>query len=463
MSDVAESRQERKERTRQAILDAALELSEETGLGGLSLRAIAKRVGIVPTAFYRHFDSIEQLGLALVDTSFASLRQMMRQARREWTDIDAVITQSVSILARNVHERPEYFTFMFRERMSGIESVRAAIRHELELLERELATDLARLRPGGLVQRGPAGASNLIVGMMVNTTEAILTAPRPEVEKAVLHTAEQIRLTIIGAANWRSRPGLTPTEPPACPRTQVLKPAIRRGRVTTLPFRRRRVPGSAAIPPPPAPGVPVPPRTSRRTMSGLAGAAVLGLLASPLSAVTADAAPSASGDLRSTQGLRNGVTVAGITEHLAALQAISDANGGNRVSGFGGYDASKDYAVERLEAAGYDVTVQPFEFPYDADRTPAVLQQVSPDPQRLGRRRRLLVDDLQRQRRRDRRGHRRRPRRPVPGRRERQHQRLRGHRLRRLPGRHHRPDAARHLSLRPEGAERRRPPARSAR
>ncbi|QIK67797.1 M20/M25/M40 family metallo-hydrolase [Nocardioides sp. HDW12B] len=123
----------------------------------------------------------------------------------------------------------------------------------------------------------------------------------------------------------------------------------------------------------------MPPRTSRRTMSGLAGAAVLGLLASPLAAVTtADAAPGATGEVRSTQGLRNGVTVAGITEHLAALQAISDANGGNRVSGFGGYDASKDYAVERLEAAGYDVTVQPFPFPYDADRTPAVLQQVSP-------------------------------------------------------------------------------------
>ena len=103
----------------------------------------------------------------------------------------------------------------------------------------------------------------------------------------------------------------------------------------------------------------MPPRPSRRTMSGLAGAAVLGLLAAQLSAVTADAAPQKGGpsEVRSTQGLRNGVTVAGITEHLASLQAISDANGGNRVSGFGGYDASKNYAVERLEAAGYDVTV----------------------------------------------------------------------------------------------------------
>ena len=48
--------------------------------------------------------------------------------------------------------------------------------------------------------------SNLIVGMMVNTTEAILTAPRPDAERAAQRTAEQqIRLIIVGAANWRSR------------------------------------------------------------------------------------------------------------------------------------------------------------------------------------------------------------------------------------------------------------------
>jgi AcrR family transcriptional regulator len=207
VNDAAQSRQERKEQTRQAILDAALELSEETGLGGLSLRAIAKRVGIVPTAFYRHFDSVEQLGLALVDASFASLRAMMREARREWVDLDAVISLSVSILARNVKDRPGYFTFVFRERMSGIESVRVAIRHELDLLERELATDLARLRgPASWSHEDLRVLSNLIVGMMVNTTEAILTAPRPDVEAAVLRTAEQqIRLIIVGAANWRSK------------------------------------------------------------------------------------------------------------------------------------------------------------------------------------------------------------------------------------------------------------------
>ncbi len=201
------TRQERKERTRQAILDAALKLSEETGLAGLSLRAVAKEVGIVPTAFYRHFASIEELGLALVDASFASLRQMMREARRSWVSIDAVIEQSVETLARNVRERRAYFLFMFRERMSGITSVREAIRHELELFERELATDLARLPgPDGWSTEDLRVFANLIVGLMVNTTEAILTAPRAETERAAVTTAEkQIRFLVIGAASWHGQ------------------------------------------------------------------------------------------------------------------------------------------------------------------------------------------------------------------------------------------------------------------
>ena len=72
------SRVARKERTRRAILDAALELSSESTMAALSLRQVAKEVGIVPTAFYRHFDSVEALGVALVAESFASLRSMLR-------------------------------------------------------------------------------------------------------------------------------------------------------------------------------------------------------------------------------------------------------------------------------------------------------------------------------------------------------------------------------------------------
>lgn len=44
-------RKEHKERTRQAILDAALDLVEEEGPAALSLRQLTDVVRIVPTAF----------------------------------------------------------------------------------------------------------------------------------------------------------------------------------------------------------------------------------------------------------------------------------------------------------------------------------------------------------------------------------------------------------------------------
>ena len=60
------TRQERKQLTRQALLDAALELLEEQSFSSLSLRQVTGAAGVVPTAFYRHFDDMEKLGLALI-------------------------------------------------------------------------------------------------------------------------------------------------------------------------------------------------------------------------------------------------------------------------------------------------------------------------------------------------------------------------------------------------------------
>jgi aminopeptidase Y len=72
------------------------------------------------------------------------------------------------------------------------------------------------------------------------------------------------------------------------------------------------------------------------------------------------------------------VDVSGVREHQAAFQAIADANGGTRVSGTPGYDASVDYVVERMEAAGYDVSTQEFTFQTFINLAPPVLEQVAP-------------------------------------------------------------------------------------
>jgi Zn-dependent M28 family amino/carboxypeptidase len=74
------------------------------------------------------------------------------------------------------------------------------------------------------------------------------------------------------------------------------------------------------------------------------------------------------------------VTLEGVREHQAALQAIADANNGTRVSGSPGYDASVAYVKQRMEAAGYAVTVQPFDFQTFIVLSPSILEQVSPPP-----------------------------------------------------------------------------------
>jgi Zn-dependent M28 family amino/carboxypeptidase len=124
-----------------------------------------------------------------------------------------------------------------------------------------------------------------------------------------------------------------------------------------------------------------------RSVAAVSLAAVASLVASSVVATSAvarssaaDSTRGAQDDLTASQSVRRGVTAAGITKHLKTLDAIGTANGGTRVSGTPGFDQSVDYVVTTLKAAGYDPTVQEFEFLFNDDRTPPVLQKVSPAP-----------------------------------------------------------------------------------
>jgi aminopeptidase Y len=111
-------------------------------------------------------------------------------------------------------------------------------------------------------------------------------------------------------------------------------------------------------------------------------APVLAAQGSRATAVAAPAAGAACEDRNkdNQKKLQECVTLAGVREHQAALQAIADANNGTRVSGSPGYDESVDYAASVFRDAGYDVTVQPFDFQTFVALSPAVLEQISPPP-----------------------------------------------------------------------------------
>ncbi|MCK0174528.1 MULTISPECIES: TetR family transcriptional regulator [Mycobacteriaceae] len=203
------SREERKEVTRRAIVSAALSLLEERSFAALSLREVTREAGIAPAAFYRHFESMEALGLVLIDESFRALRDMLRGARAGKLDPSRVIESSVDMLIEGVNQRREHWRFIGRERNSGVTVLRYAIRTEIRLITSELAIDLARF-PGLNTWSGED--LNILASLIVNAMISIAEAVDSTVDSGdaaalddIKRTAvKQLRMIVVGVTGWRS-------------------------------------------------------------------------------------------------------------------------------------------------------------------------------------------------------------------------------------------------------------------
>lgn len=208
MTQPAGPREEKKQKTRQALLEAALTLLEgEQSFASLSLREVTREAGIVPTAFYRHFQDMDELGLALVDESVHTLRQMMRNARSGGLPAEQLVRRSVQAFVAHVRTNQRHFQFLLRERAGGRSIIRNAIRTEIRLFVSELATDLGRFPA---LNAWRTEDLQMIAGLIVNTMVSAvldildLPAGRPEEEASMERLLEkQLRLVLLGAAAWK--------------------------------------------------------------------------------------------------------------------------------------------------------------------------------------------------------------------------------------------------------------------
>ncbi|MCW2638031.1 MAG: transcriptional regulator [Dactylosporangium sp.] len=211
MTHILGPRAARKLQTRQALLDAALALTEDQTLSSVSLREVSRAAGIVPAGFYRHFPDMESLGVALVEQSLGGLRTAIRAVRSGLTESDEIARHSVRVLAREVRAHREQFRFIARERYGGMSRVRQAIREQLRLFSDELAADLL----GGDAAAAPVLGrwdaedvrmlTDLMVDHIMSTAAALLDAPaaRPAMERQIRDSASrQLRLIIVGARHW---------------------------------------------------------------------------------------------------------------------------------------------------------------------------------------------------------------------------------------------------------------------
>ncbi|GAA4331621.1 TetR family transcriptional regulator [Streptomyces venetus] len=210
MSHTLGIRQAQKQKTRQALLDAALGLLEEQSLSSLGLREVTRAVGVAPTAFYRHFRSTADLGVALVEEALGSLHPMIRTTVSTTDDSQERITRAIELIARHVDGYPAHVRFIARERHGGVQPVREAIRDQLARFAQEVKEELAEDPVSeGWSEDDLLMLAHLYVDQMLITASLFLEAlegPEEEREERARNVARvatrQMRLIGLGRHHW---------------------------------------------------------------------------------------------------------------------------------------------------------------------------------------------------------------------------------------------------------------------
>ncbi|MGW0820792.1 TetR family transcriptional regulator [Streptomyces sp. NPDC002845] len=206
MSHTLGIRQAQKQKTRQALLDAALALLEEQSLSSLGLREVTRAVGVAPTAFYRHFRSTADLGVALVEEALGSLHPVIGSLMTAIGDSDELIANAVDLIARHVDAHPAHVRFIAREIHGGVQPVREAIKHELDRFAHEVRTGLAKHPDfAGWSDDDLLMLAGLYVDQMLITASLFveaLGAPQEERDRVTRLAGRRLRLISIGRRHW---------------------------------------------------------------------------------------------------------------------------------------------------------------------------------------------------------------------------------------------------------------------
>lgn len=203
MSHTLGIRQAQKLKTRQALMDAALRLLETQSLSSVGLREVTRTVGVTPTAFYRHFRDMADLGIALVEETLGSLHATIGEALEERTDEDR-IDRSVELVAELVRAFPAHVRFVARERHGGVAPVRRAIGEQLRQFGDEVAAAFAdQPEWAGWSEDDLRMVAGMYVDHMVMTASALLEAEGAEGRAEVSRLARRrLRLISLGRRHW---------------------------------------------------------------------------------------------------------------------------------------------------------------------------------------------------------------------------------------------------------------------
>jgi AcrR family transcriptional regulator len=112
---VQSPREKRRARTREAILEAAMQIVMQSGVEALSIREIAGRIDYSPSGLYEYFSSKEEIIEELVNEGFARLTARMEHGIRGKTALSR-LQEAGKVYMHFALQEPQLYLMMFNHR-----------------------------------------------------------------------------------------------------------------------------------------------------------------------------------------------------------------------------------------------------------------------------------------------------------------------------------------------------------
>jgi TetR/AcrR family transcriptional regulator len=136
-------------RTRQLILDCATALFAGAGFAGVSMRDIARAVGITPGALYHHFPDKQALHLEAMRHAYSRDVHVRREALAPDGTPEQRLERYVAAFAKNLESNTEFRQLMQRELLDGDETRLRLLTEDVLGEQFNVLVDLAKsLSPG---------------------------------------------------------------------------------------------------------------------------------------------------------------------------------------------------------------------------------------------------------------------------------------------------------------------------
>nr|WP_203633985.1 TetR/AcrR family transcriptional regulator [Streptomyces sp. SID10815] len=176
---------------RAACLRAARELLEEDGSAGLSLRAVARRAGVSPTAPYRHYADRDALVSAVAAQGYEELAGYLAAAHPAPASADDLAAVAVAYV-RFALDHPALFRVMFAEPCDPTSEERVAATAAIQEYVRGI---VHRAFPGVDPEALSTTVWALVHGLAFLHLDGKLDASTPEVVDAQVRAAVQALFT----------------------------------------------------------------------------------------------------------------------------------------------------------------------------------------------------------------------------------------------------------------------------